>query len=156
MAPWTCPECGRVFGREGQGHDCAPALTVEEYFATGPPFERPVFEAVRAHLEGLGPLHVEPVSVGIFFKRRRVVVQLRPMTRWVAVGFILGRRLESPRLARKVTGSGTRWWHVVNVREPEEVDDELRGWLTEAYLADGPEPPSASRASTRRRGATTR
>jgi hypothetical protein len=156
VTSWTCPECSRRFGREGQGHDCAPALTLEEYFATGPAFERPVFEVVRAHLEGLGPIDVEPVSVGIFFKRRRTVVQLRPMTRWVAVGFILGRRLESPRLSRKVIGSGARWWHVVNVREPSEVDDELRSWLAEAYLADGPAPRSASRASTRRRGATTR
>jgi hypothetical protein len=74
----------------------------------------------------------------------------------VAVGFILSRRLESSRLARKVEGAGTRWWHVVNVREAGEVDDELRGWLTEAYLADGEEPRSSSRAATRRRGATTR
>ena len=136
MALWTCPECNRRFGRRGQGHDCAPGLSLEEYFATAPPFERPIFEAVRAHLEGVGPVHVEPVSIGIFFKRRRTVVQLRPMTRWVAVGFILSRRLESSRLARKVEGSGTRWWHVVNVREPGEVDDELRGWLTEAYDSD--------------------
>jgi hypothetical protein len=111
-------------------------MTVEEYFRTGPPFERPVFEAVRAHLEALGPVHVEAVSVGIFFKRRRVVVQLRPMVRWVAVGFIVPRRLEAPRLARRPSGSGTRWWHVVNVREPDEVDDELRAWLTEAYVSD--------------------
>ncbi len=111
-------------------------MTVEEYFATGPPFERPVFEAVRAHMEAVGPVHVEPVSVGIFFKRRRVVVELRPMVRWVAVGFMLPRRLEAARLARKPIRSGARWWHVVNVRQPEEVDDELRAWLTEAYVSD--------------------
>jgi hypothetical protein len=156
MALWTCPDGRRRFGREGQGHDCAPGLSLEEYFATGPPFERPVFDAVRAHLETVGSVYVEPVSIGIFFKRRRTVVQLRPMTKWVAVGFVLSRRLESARLARKVDGAGTRWWHVVNVREPEEVDDELRGWLTEAYLADGEEPRSSSRTATRRRGATTR
>ena len=138
MALWTCPDCRRRFGREGQGHECAPALTVDEYFATGPAHERPVFDAVRAHLEAVGPVYVEPVSVGVFFKRRRVVVQLRPMTRWVAVGFVLERPLDSPRLGRKVSGAGTRWWHVVNVRRPEEVDEELRAWLTEAYLADGP------------------
>ena len=155
MALWTCPDCRRRFGRAGQGHDCAPGLSLEEYFATSPPFERPVFDAVRAHLETVGPVYVEPVSIGIFFKRRRTVVQLRTMTKWVAVGFVLSRRLESGRLSRKIEGSGTHWWHVVNVREAEEVDDELKGWLAEAYLADG-EPRSSSKASTRRRGATTR
>jgi Domain of unknown function (DUF5655) len=136
VALWTCPECSRRFGRRGQGHDCAPGLSLEEYFDTGPPFERPIFDAVRAHLEGVGPVHIEPVSIGIFFKRRRTVVQLRPMVRWVAVGFILHRRLDAARLSRKPSGSGSRWWHVVNVRTPEEVDDELRAWLTEAYASD--------------------
>jgi hypothetical protein len=152
---WTCPECRRSFGRRGQGHECAPGLTVDEYFATGPSFERPVFEAVRAHFEGVGPVHIEPVQIGIFFKRRRTFVELRTMTKWVAVGFMLSRRLDSPRLSRKVQGAGARWWHTVNVREPAEVDDQLRAWLTEAYLADAEDPRSSS-SSTRRRGATTR
>jgi hypothetical protein len=63
---WTCPDCARSFGRGNQSHQFAPALTVEEYFATGPEFERPIFEVVRAHLESLGPVVVEPVQVGVF------------------------------------------------------------------------------------------
>jgi hypothetical protein len=36
---------------------CAPALTIDEYFATGPvERERPIFEAVRDHLESVGPV----------------------------------------------------------------------------------------------------
>jgi hypothetical protein len=110
-------------------------MSLDDYFATGPPWERPIFEAVHAHLETLGPVYVEPVSVGIFFKRGRTFVQLRPMARWVALGFLLPRVVESSRLARKVTSSGSRHYHVVNLRRPEEVDDVVRGWLTEAYLA---------------------
>ena len=89
MAGWDCPECGRRFRRAGQSHECAPAMGLEEYFATGPPHERPVCEAVIAHLSTLGPLHVEPVSVGIFLKRAGGFAQLRPMERWVAVSFAL-------------------------------------------------------------------
>jgi hypothetical protein len=131
---WTCPACGRRFGRAGQGHECAPALTIEEYFATGPPHERPVYEVVAAHLARLGEVHVEPVSVGIFFKAGRTFAQLRPMQRWVALSFVLPRTVRSPRLSRKVQQEGTRHHHVVNVRRPEDVDDEVLGWLTEAYL----------------------
>jgi hypothetical protein len=39
-------------------------MGLEEYFTTGPPRERPIFEAVLAHVETLGPVTVEPVSVG--------------------------------------------------------------------------------------------
>lgn len=133
---WTCPACGRSFGRIRQGHECAPALSLEEYFSTGPEWERPIYEVVAAHLQSLGPVHVEPVSVGIFFKHgRRTFCELRPLTRWVAVSFTLHRQVRSDRLSRKVLGDGRRFFHVVNVRRADEVDDVLLEWLTEAYEA---------------------
>lgn len=109
-------------------------MTIEEYFATGPAFERPIFEAVLAHLETLGPVHVEPVSVGIFIKKDVRLVQLRPMTRWVAMSFPLGRVVDHPRIARKPIVTPTRAFHVVNLRGPDDVDDIVKDWLTEAYL----------------------
>jgi hypothetical protein len=33
-----------------------------------------------------------------------------------------------------VSGGGG-WYHVANLRGPEDLDDRMRGWLTEAYLA---------------------
>jgi len=66
-------------------------MSIEDYFATGPAREQPIFEAVMEHLATVGPVHVEPVSVGIFLKRSRSFAQLRPMTRWVALSFSLPR-----------------------------------------------------------------
>lgn len=113
-------------------------MSLEEYFSTGPPFERPVFDAVMAGLRDVGAIHVEPVSVGIFLKRSRTFAELRPMTKWVAVSFSLERTVRSRRIARKVIEAGPRKFHVVNVRTPDEVDEQLVDWLTEAYLS-GPE-----------------
>ena len=109
-------------------------MGLEEYLATGPPFERPVVEAVLAGLADVGPIHVEPVSVGIFLKRSRTFSELRPLTRWMAVSFSIPRVETSTRIARKVIPHGSLFHHVVNVTHPEEVDDQLLGWLAEAYL----------------------
>lgn len=130
---WTCPECGRSFRRAGQSHECAPALELEEYFATGPSWEHPIFEAVLAHLESLGPMTVEPVSVGIFIKSNGSFVELRPKTKWVTLSFPLARRLQTPRISRKPIASGQKIFHFVNLTSPGEVDEELRGWLTESF-----------------------
>jgi Domain of unknown function (DUF5655) len=135
---WTCAKCRRQFGRRNQSHECAPAMTLDDYFATGPERERPIFEAVMAHLETIGPVHVEPVSVGIFLKRSRTFAELRPMVNWVALSFVLGHELDDPRIARKMRGSPLRTHHVVNLRGPEDLDDDMRAWLTESYL-DSPE-----------------
>lgn len=135
MAAWTCPECKRRFGRRNQGHECAPAMTLERYLSTGPDRERPIFDAVMAHLDSVGPVHVEPVSVGIFLKRSRSFAELRPMVRWVALSFSLPRRLTSSRIARRPMSGGGHTWHVVNLRTAADVDDEVRDWLTESYLS---------------------
>ena len=109
-------------------------MSLEEYFATGPEREQPIYEAVKAHLDTLGPVHVEPVSVGIFLKAPKLVAQLRPKTRWVALSFSLPRRVQHPRIARKPIQHGGLWYHVVNVTGPDDVDDTIKAWLTEAYL----------------------
>ena len=99
-----------MFGRTRQAHECAPAMTVEEYFSTGPPFERPVFDAVLAFLETLGPIHVEPVSVGVFLKTEAgSFVELRPLTKWVNLGY-----------------PAPDGWKKIRLRGPEDVDDDLQ------------------------------
>jgi hypothetical protein len=132
---WTCPACGRRFGRRNQSHECEPAITVDEYFASalGPPHEREIFEAVLEHLESLGPIHVEPVAVGIFLKCDQSFVELRPKQRWVALSFPFSRVIDHPRIAR-VMRSGNRTHLVVNLRSPADLDDTVRAWLAESYL----------------------
>ena len=141
-----CPHCERRFGKRNQHHECAPAMTLEDYFSTGPERERPIFDAVWAHLSTLEAeieesddpigVYVEPVSVGIFFKGRRTFAQLRPMTKWVALSFNLNRQLTSSRLSRKVVAHGHRFFHVVNVTEPSEIDEQIEQWLTESFFDD--------------------
>jgi hypothetical protein len=109
-------------------------MSLEEYFSTGPAHERPIFEAVMRHVNSLGPVHVEPVSVGIFLKRAQTFAELRPMQRWVALSFSLPRRVQHPTITRKVMRYHGRYYHVANLRRPEDLDDELRVWITEAYL----------------------
>lgn len=109
-------------------------MSLEEYFETGPPWERPIFEAVMAHMDTVGPVHVEPVSVGIFLKRARSFAQLRPMTKWETLSLSLGRRETHPLITRKVQPWSGRHYHVFNLRGPDDLDDRILQWLTEAYL----------------------
>ncbi len=131
--PWVCPDCQRTFARTRQGHECAPAMTLDEYFSTGPERERPIFEAVMAHLSTLGPVIVEPVSVGIFLKKPGQIAQLRPATRWVDLTFSVPRQVRDRRIVRKPVGHGRSWYHAARLVGPEDVDDDVRAWLTEAY-----------------------
>jgi hypothetical protein len=127
-----------LFARTLQSHDCAPGLTLEEYFATGPDHERPVFDAVMAHVTTLGPVHADIVSVGVFLKNPRKFAELRPMRKWVALSFLLPRRANHRTFVRKVVEYNGRWHHVANLERPEDLDDDLRDLLAEAYRATSP------------------
>jgi len=133
MPVWTCPDCGRQFGRNKQSHDCAPAMTLDAYFATAPPHERPIFDAVMERLDGIGPIHVEPVSVGIFLKRGRRFAELRTMQKWVALSFSLRRQVHHPTIVRKVIPYNGRYYHVANLRTADDFDDQLANWIIESY-----------------------
>lgn len=109
-------------------------MSLEEYFATDPGHERPVFDAVMRSLADVGPVHVEPVSVGIFLKRARTFAELRPRRRWVALSFSLPRRVSHPSITRKVEQYHGRHYHVANLHGPGDLDDDLYGWLAEAYF----------------------
>ena len=132
-AVWTCDACGREFGKR-QSHVCAPALSVDAYFAARPPVERAIFERVRDHLTSLGPVIVEPVGVGILFKGKRTFAELRPKSKWVDLSIGLERRVVHDRITRTTRTNTARTYHGVRLRTPEELDDVVLGWLTESYL----------------------
>ena len=110
-------------------------MSLEEYFATGPAHERPVFDAVMSHLHQVGPVHVEPVSVGIFLKRSRTFAELRPMTKWVALSFSLLHPARHKLITRKVVQYNGRYYHVANVAKASDIDEGLVDLLTEAYFS---------------------
>ena len=130
---WTCPRCGRRFARAGQAHVCAEAMTLDDYFDTALPHERAVFDAVYAFLSTLGPIHVEPVGVGIFLKKRGSFMELRPKSKWVAMSFPMPRRVRHARITRKPIEAGMAIWHYANLRGPEDLDDALQEILAESY-----------------------
>jgi hypothetical protein len=134
---WTCPFCEREFGRERQGHDCVPGNTVDETFAGARAWQRPVFDAVLAHATSLGPVHVDAVAVGVFLKHQRTFVELRPMARALSANIVLPRAVTDARVTRRISASASRVVHVVRMRAAADVDDQVRDWLTESYLAAG-------------------
>jgi hypothetical protein len=135
MSRWTCPRCDREFERAHQAHVCVPGCTVEDTFAGRPPAQRAIYDAILAHLRSLGPVHVDAVSVGVFLKAQRKLAELRPMARSVSVGLFLPRLVDDPRIARRISVSADRTVHIVRLTVVDQLDDQLRGWLTEAYDA---------------------
>jgi hypothetical protein len=136
MARWICPACDRQFGRAHQSHTCVPGNTVRDCFAAKPG-QLAIYLEIARHLRSIGPIHEDAVRVGVFVKRVRTLAEVRPKSRWLSLELVLPRSRSSPRVARTIRTSADRVVHVIRLAAVDEVDDELREWLTEAYVAAG-------------------
>ena len=59
---WTCPACGRAFGKRDQPHFCGKPQTVEEYIAAQDEAVRPKLEEIRGILRAALPDAEERIS----------------------------------------------------------------------------------------------
>lgn len=111
-------------------------MTEDEYFATGPPFERPIYEEVKDLLLAADKdVRIEYVSVGVFFKKKTNFAELRPLTKWSKLIFKLPRAIDHPSITKKWPGP-SRTYYEVKLHSPADVTDEVRGWLAEAAAED--------------------
>lgn len=128
---WTCPRCGRQFHNPNGWHSCMPGGGVEEHLAGRPAGVADSYRRFESMVRELGPITVEPLKSRIGFKARSTFAGATFTKATLRAGFVLARRLDDPRL--KVEAYGGRHVHTLEVTEPGQLTEDLRGWLAEAY-----------------------
>jgi hypothetical protein len=134
MPPWTCPKCQRRFGRARQSHECEPVLSLETYLASQPLEHRAIYLKALKALSRLGALDIDAVKVGILIKSGFTFCELRPKRYGVELSIKLSRPLQSTRFHRIIRYSARRTAYVLRLTAAREIDREILGWLTEAYV----------------------
>ena len=99
-----------------------------------------VFRAVRRALEEIGDVELRVTKSQVAFRRRRGFAYLWMPSQWldrphdtVVLSIALDHQLQSPRFKQVVEPAPGRWMHHLEVRAVGEVDDEVTGWLAEAW-----------------------
>jgi hypothetical protein len=133
MTRWVCPNCEREFASANQAHVCVPGITVSELLRRHPNWVSEIYHTVIGHLKTVGPVHEDAVNVGIFLKSDRKIGSFRPRVQSVLLSFFLPYELTDPRIARTLQVAEGRIAHMINLTSVDQVDDQLRQWLTEAY-----------------------
>jgi hypothetical protein len=151
MGLWTCPRCGRKFVSRNLWHSCTDS-TVDGFLAGKGPEALALFRRFEELVAQCGPYHVSPAKTRIAFMGRvRFAGVTRVGSREMTCSFALPYALASSRIATvKEVVPG---WHVHQLRitVPEELDEELLGWLRESYRLMGMQERLARRSPTRRK-----
>ncbi len=92
-----------------------------------------MFDAFVAAVQAIGPTRVLPEKTRIAFQVRMSFAQLTPRTKWIDGHLVLARRLEHPRFRRVETFSPRNHLHAFRLTSTDDLDDQFREWLAEAY-----------------------
>lgn len=125
-------------GWEAEGmHDLDTLLFFNEK-----PEALPLYRALEERiLAEIGTVSIKVQKTQIAFSNRRqfAFVSFLPVRRakdrpkvYITVTFGLGEKRESPRVDAATEPYPNRWTHHVLVSSPDEIDDELLGWIKEA------------------------
>ncbi len=116
----------------------APPRTVTQFFQ-GRPKARALFALVRALTEADDGVSVRVTKSQIAFARRKAFAwvwtpdrYLRGKTAPLVLSVALPRRDSSSRWKEVVQPAPGRWMHHLELREPSDVDDQVRAWWHEA------------------------
>ena len=112
------------------------------FFFSGKPLELELYEALFCRMESAFPeasVKVQKSQISFYGQHLFAAASLpvRRKKNWpehcIVVTLGLGQRLDSPRVAVATEPYPNRWTHHVLIQTPEEIDDELIGWIQEAY-----------------------
>ena len=133
MTPlWTCPRCRRRFANRHQAHACG-RHDLAHHFAGKPPIVRALFNAVRREVRACGPVTVLPEKTRIAFQVRMSFAQVTPRADRLDGHVVLARRYPRPRFVKIESISPHNHVHHFKLYGIDEIDDEFRSWLREAY-----------------------
>ena len=111
-----------------------------DQFLAGTSLGRAVFEAVTGVLAPYRDVEIKTTKSQIAFKRRRGFAYIwlpglylaNPHAE-VVLSIALDREIESPRWKEVANPSPSIWQHHLEITDLADIDDEIRGWLREAY-----------------------
>jgi hypothetical protein len=117
-------------------------MRAEELFADHPE-GLAVYHAVAKAVAALGDSQERVSKSQVAFRRRRGFAFVWRPGQYVAssvpavLSVSLPRKAESGRFKEVVHPAPTVWMHHLELHDPREIDDEVVGWLGEAWAAAG-------------------
>ena len=113
-------------------------------FLDGHPLALAVYEKARITVAGFGTFEVRTTKSQIAFRRKRGFAYLWLPGQYLAhpdaevvLSIALGRAVPSDRFKEIAHPTPRHWMHHLELGSPDELDDEVIGWLREAYERAG-------------------
>jgi len=100
---------------------------------SGPEKGRHHFNAILSAVEGLENVTINSVKNAILFTNKSHFLAVKPKKAWLDIEFVLDEKIEEFLIHKMVQASKYKWAHFIRIGKEEEVDDQLKEWIKQAY-----------------------
>jgi len=107
-------------------------ISVERHFH-GKELPAKLYAAIVAFLTNLGGISEEPKKTSIHLVRRVAVAGVEVRRGCILLNIKNDYPIENPRIIRREQLSANRYHHKLRLSNMNEIDDELKVWLSDAY-----------------------
>lgn len=130
--PWECPDCGRVFSRNKQAHSCE-SYDLGPLFAKSNEGVRVLYDILIKKVSEFGPIdpRVGPYDVSV--RNLSTFLNIIPESDHLTLRFVSREPLDEFPIYQTHQYSAKKWANLVKIESPDEVDDQLIGWLKDGY-----------------------
>lgn len=111
--------------------------TVAQHFTDRAPAVKATYAAVLKAARRLGPFAEDPKKTSIHLNRKSAFAGVSTRKEALLLTLKAGKDIKSPRVEKREQHSAGRWYVVVRLESPAEVDKQLAGWLAESYELSG-------------------
>lgn len=130
---WVCPDCGRQFVSVNRNHSCG-RYSLEDHFTNKDPIVRELYNLLFETMKQFGPVKAFPVKTRIVFQAEVQFAAASPRKRWLDGYLWLNRQAIHPHIYKMEMGVFRDYGHIFRLSRPDDLDDELKDLLHEAYI----------------------
>jgi hypothetical protein len=123
-------------------HSCV-VVSLDDHLRSATPHVRRLWDGYRRLVESAGPVDVVANRTRVTFMVRMRFASVTFQRRCLRTHLVLRRPLESPRVKVEVVGGA--YVNVIRICDETDLDEQLRGWICEAYEVGAQRTPASSR-----------
>ena len=129
---WTCPKCGRIFGKGGQMHSCHK-VPLENHFKNKEK-AKTIFNAlVRKADSQVGPNKIISLPCCIHLFGTYDYLAALPKKDRLEVRFSSETKIESPRVTQNFPVSSKMYKVCLDLNSEKDIDARLLRWIKTSY-----------------------
>lgn len=129
---WTCPNCQKEFRNKNQWHSCA-RVDIDKHFLNKAPSTKTTFDALMNIVNEFGPVTVDSIKTAIQLRCGATFLSITPKKNYLELAFSLPYSADEFPVFKTIRVSSKRVLHYLVLEDVQEIDEQLKSWLKQAY-----------------------